>query len=116
MYTRGHHTYTINPLVHFHSHTSLSGGNFFLFIFLPFSEYSLPLFPNFLLKVALRTGCQDLRLQTHCFPMPSSGNLIRGEPLEYMLLSFSLDSLNSIFDSVTPTGSCYWIKKLVKLF
>ena len=80
MYTHGHYTYTINLLVHFHSHASLRGWNFFLFIFLPFSEYSLPLFPNFLLKVVLRTGCQDLRLQTHHFPMPSSGNLIRGEP------------------------------------
>ena len=67
-------------IVHFRSHASLRRWNFFLFIFLPFSEYSLPLFPNFLLKVALRRGCQDLRLQTHCFPMLSSGNLIRGEP------------------------------------
>ena len=80
MYTHGHHTYTINTLIHFRSHASLRGWNFFLFIFLPFSEYSLPLFPNFLLKVALRRGCQDLRLQIHCFPMLSSGNLIRGEP------------------------------------
>ena len=80
VYTWTSHTHTINPLVHFHSHASLSGWNFFLCIFLPFSEYSLPLFPNLLLIVALRRGCQYLRLQTHCFPMRSSGNLIRGEP------------------------------------
>ena len=56
---------------------------------------------------SLPRGCQDLRLQTHCFPMPSSGNLFRGEPSGVYAFVFFLDSLNSIFDSVTPTGSCY---------
>ena len=32
VYTYRHFTYTINPLVHFHSHTSLSGWNFSLYL------------------------------------------------------------------------------------